>query len=174
MVQRSADDPSLVQVLLDQQSLMLEHGERTRQEAKAEKAEMNAKIDQLREELKSSPPTPALSNEQLSGLQLRLQALHAPKLLTDEQFIRLEDLCADYIELADAQVSGRGHAGDGEDGCERQRAAEASWAVGEHGRGCEFRAAAGDSEVLCAMMRTGPRRRSIRGRMRRHGRYNEI
>ena len=100
MVQRSADDPSLVQVLLDQQSLMLEHGERTRQEAKAEKAEMNAKIDQLREELKSSPPTPALSNEQLSGLQLRLQALHAPKLLTDEQFIRLEDLCADYIELA--------------------------------------------------------------------------
>ena len=44
-------------------------------------------------------PQEAISDEQLSVLQARLEAVHASKLLSDDEFFLLEDLVADFVEL---------------------------------------------------------------------------
>jgi hypothetical protein len=112
VVQQRGDDHTLALL-----QLLLEREERTRQEAKAEKAElrqearaekaeMDAKLDRLREELRPKPPADIISDEALSALQSRLVALHAAKLCNDEQLYELEDLCADYVELKTAAPGG--------------------------------------------------------------------
>ena len=53
----------------------------------------------IREEMAPKPPQDAVSDEQLSALQARLERLHAAKLLSDDEFFALEDLCADFAEL---------------------------------------------------------------------------
>ena len=40
--------------------------------------------------LKALAPTPAFTAEQLAAFQARLEAVHAAKLLTDEEFFALE------------------------------------------------------------------------------------
>ena len=119
--QTTADDASLVQVLLTQQKLMLElREEKSRQDAKVEKAElrqeMEAKMqrhqiemqeradahywEKMREELK--PPVEAITKQQLVALQDRLEVLHAAKLLGsagDDELWALEDIVADYVEF---------------------------------------------------------------------------
>jgi hypothetical protein len=44
-------------------------------------------------------PPEAVSGAQLSALQTRLEALYERKLLSDDEFFMLEDLCADVVEL---------------------------------------------------------------------------
>ena len=82
----SLDDTSLVEVLLTRE-------DQIRQEAKAERAEMKAsmeaKLQQLREEME---PRAAVSAEQIAALQVRLEALHDAELL-------IEDTIADFVEL---------------------------------------------------------------------------
>ena len=60
------------------------------------RAEMEAKLEQMREEL---TPRPAVTAQQLAALQSRLEAIHAAKLLTDDELFALEDICADFITL---------------------------------------------------------------------------
>ena len=64
-----------------------------REEAKAEKAALEAKVEAL------MTPRPAVTEEQLATLQSRLEAMHAAQLLTDEELFALEDICVDYIAL---------------------------------------------------------------------------
>ena len=73
--------------------------EQLRQEAKTEKAETEAKMEQLKAELTPSPPAPAITQEQLAALQSRIDGLHVAKLLADEELYALEDTIADYVEL---------------------------------------------------------------------------
>ena len=100
MFEHPGDDLTLLQLMLEREDRTRqeakEREERMRQEAKAEKAEMDTKLEELREELK---PKPLLSEDDLCALQVRLSVLHASQLLNDEQLHELEDLCADYIEL---------------------------------------------------------------------------
>ena len=93
-----------------------------RDEAKADRAEMESKIEQQRLESKAEmeaqmqkmdaetevkmqemreelTPRPAVTEEQLATLQSRLEAMHAAQLLTDEELFALEDICVDYIAL---------------------------------------------------------------------------
>ena len=76
--------------------------ERLLEEARAEKAELRAEVHQLRRELAPVQPLQEVSDEQLVALQARLEAVHAAKLLSDEEFFALEDLCADFAELQPA------------------------------------------------------------------------
>ena len=89
----SLDDTSLVEVLLTRE-------DQIRQEAKAERAEMKAsmeaKLQQLREEME---PRAAVSAEQIAALQVRLEALHDAELLSEEILISIEDTIADFVEL---------------------------------------------------------------------------
>ena len=86
------------------------HDEKLRQEAKAWKAElrqeMQQQIDQQKqqmekmlEELKPTPPPEAISEQRLAALQVRIEALHANKLLSDDELYALEDMVADFVEF---------------------------------------------------------------------------
>ena len=87
----SADDASLVALLLEQQRLMHEREDKLRQE-------MEAKMrDELA--LTRTPPAEAISEMQLDALRSRLEALHTAKLLSDEELGSLEDVVADFIHL---------------------------------------------------------------------------
>eukprot|EP01045_Picozoa_sp_COSAG04_P017917 COSAG04_NODE_1621_length_6101_cov_11.014750_6_plen_97_part_00 len=50
----------------------------------------------MREEL---TPKPAVTEEQLTALQSRLEAIHAAQLLTDDEVFALQDLCADFMAV---------------------------------------------------------------------------
>jgi hypothetical protein len=76
--------------------------EAVRQESEAEKAELRSEVDQMRAE--------AAETQQLEALQLRLQVLHASKLLSDEEAFKVEDAVADSLEASDGRVA----AGDSE------------------------------------------------------------
>ena len=103
MQQRSMDDTSFVQLLLEREDKMEAKTDRLREEAKAEKEDlrqqMDAKMDQMCEALTSAPPKVAISEQQVAALQARLEALHGAKLLSDDEQHALEDLVADYLEL---------------------------------------------------------------------------
>lgn len=86
-------------------------------QAKADKAELQAKFEawqekrdaqvkaetaELERRLKDAIPPAAvdvISDEQLRALQDRLQALHAAKLICEEELFQLEDVIADCIEV---------------------------------------------------------------------------
>ena len=90
----------------------IERDEATRQEAKREKAEIKAELEQQRVEQQQEiaklrqemAPREAISDEQFTALQTRLEALHAAHLLTDDEAFAIEDLCADFIELDSSTV----------------------------------------------------------------------
>ena len=50
-------------------------------------------------ELRIRELTPPAPNLRLSALQSRLEAMHAAKLLTDDEYFRMDDLVADFLEL---------------------------------------------------------------------------
>ena len=65
-----------------------------------EKDELRRDIQQLREQMKVASLTEvAVSQQQLTSLQARLEAIHAAKLLTDDELYRTEDMIADFVEL---------------------------------------------------------------------------
>ena len=84
-----------------------------REQAKAERAEMESKMDAKLEEQKAqtqqqqaealkvrelASAMSCVSEGQLELLQTRLDALHQAKLLTDDEIGALEDCVADYID----------------------------------------------------------------------------
>ena len=83
--------------------------EKARQEAKAEKAEMaarmeemEAKLEQQRQETEQQRQQNAKLREQallVAALQSRVQALHAARLLGDEELHRLEDIIVDGCDI---------------------------------------------------------------------------
>ena len=87
--------------------LLLERDEKLREEAKAEKAELEAKMEARQVELEAQKaeleaklsPKEAISAERLTALEARLEALHAARLLTDEELFSLEDCLADFFDL---------------------------------------------------------------------------
>ena len=66
-----------------------------RAEAIAERAKLQAKVEELEAKLRPRE----VSGEQLVALQERLEAVHAAKLLPDEVMCAAEDLIADYGAL---------------------------------------------------------------------------
>ena len=106
----SAESTALVERLLAQQKDLMKE---QRDEAKADLAAKDAKIEQQRAEAKAEmerqhaaelarvqkPPTAAISEEQLSNLQARLEGLHMTKLLSDDELFALEDSVADWVSL---------------------------------------------------------------------------
>lgn len=77
--------------------------EKQRDQAERERAEMDAKIVLLT----PTPPQEAVSEQQLTALQARLEGLHATKLLADEELFALEDLIADWVELRASAPAGQ-------------------------------------------------------------------
>jgi uncharacterized protein YqiB (DUF1249 family) len=81
---------------------MLEREDKLRQEAKAEMAEMEARMEanmkKMRDDLTPAQPAEAISAQQVTALQARLEALHATKLLGDDELYALEDMVADFVE----------------------------------------------------------------------------
>ena len=96
-----------------------------RHDAKAERDEMEAKMetrlaqaraemetkakadmDALRAEMTPREHQPAISDEELIALQARLEALHAAELLAEAELFAVEDLVADFVELQATVPSG--------------------------------------------------------------------
>ena len=110
----SADSTELVERLLAQQKDLMKE---QRDEAKADmeqqraeaKAEQTERIDAMQRQHAAElarvqkqvqkPPTAAISEEQLSHLQSRLEGLHMTKLLSDDELFALEDSVADWVSL---------------------------------------------------------------------------
>ena len=83
--------------------------------------EMEAKMEQQRKEMERQqaafkaeltlqltvpPPAPAITDDQLAALQVRIEGLHVTKLLTDDELFAIEDLAADYMELTVSVTDG--------------------------------------------------------------------
>jgi hypothetical protein len=85
------------------------HDEKMRQEAKADREELEAKLEHQRHE-NAKLRERALLREQalVVALQSRVQALHATQLLADEELYCLEDLIADGCEVLAVDDGGDG------------------------------------------------------------------
>ena len=46
-----------------------------------------------------APPVEVISSQQIATLQARLEAMHAAKLLSEDQLCAIEDIVADFLEL---------------------------------------------------------------------------
>ena len=94
-------------------SVMLAREDSLREAAKAEKAELELKIERqlqavkdqaaqdmerLRKELTPLPPPELITPEQLATLQARLESMHTAKLLSDGDMYAVEDLISDFLE----------------------------------------------------------------------------
>jgi hypothetical protein len=79
--------------------------EKAEQEAKfearleAQRTEMQTQIEQLQQQTKPQMARDAIADEQLEGLQARLETLHEARLLTDSELEILEDAVVDCIEV---------------------------------------------------------------------------
>lgn len=84
--------------------------EQQRQQTDEQRREWEAKVEQQRREIETlraenlMAARPQLASEmvdegQLAALQSRLQAMHAAKLLTDEELFSLEDAVVDCVEV---------------------------------------------------------------------------
>ena len=85
-----------------------------REEAKADRAEMEAKLERQRSDMETkleqqrtemeakieqlTAPREAVSAEQVSALTARLAALHAAQALSDDELFAVEDCIADFLE----------------------------------------------------------------------------
>jgi hypothetical protein len=65
----------------------------------AQAAQAKADMDKLRDDMTPREQPPAVTVDELTTLQARLESLHAAQLLVDEELYAVEDLCADYAEL---------------------------------------------------------------------------
>jgi hypothetical protein len=103
-------------LLIDRDTAARQEAEAVRQEAKLERAELEAalkaemekqrqEMEKQRQELvaalkaETALAPEIISEEQLKALQDRFDALHAAKLLTDAELFALEDVIADFLEL---------------------------------------------------------------------------
>ena len=101
---RTTDDASLVSVLLEREERMQAKADMMREEMEAKaamlqqemQAQMEAKVKEIEQKL---TPTEAISEQRLAALQVRIEALHANKLLSDDELYALEDMVADFVEF---------------------------------------------------------------------------
>jgi hypothetical protein len=123
-LQQQHDDarPSaLTERLLEQLCVGLEQDAKVRMDLEAKLERQQGEMAKLREEaveariqtavqaakeqarieaeLRIRELTPPAPNLRLSALQSRLEAMHAAKLLTDDEYFRMDDLVADFLEL---------------------------------------------------------------------------
>ena len=76
--------------------------EAQKKEADAERRAMETKMEALRDGAMEARVRDAqLHGQQIAALQARLEALHAAKLLADEELFALEDAIADAVEAPD-------------------------------------------------------------------------
>ena len=98
----SAEVTTLIKEFMVQQKDIIERMEtkmqEQRDEAKAERAALEAKVEQL------STPAAAISQEELVALQKRVESLHTDKLLSDEELYLIEDLISDWVETQASMV----------------------------------------------------------------------
>ena len=99
----SAESTALVERLLAQQKDLMAAKDAKMEQQRAEaKAEMErqhaAELARVQKQVQK-PPTAAISEEQLSHLQARLEGLHMTKLLSDDELFALEDSVADWVSL---------------------------------------------------------------------------
>ena len=106
-VQRSMDDASLIGVMLEQQTLMLEREEKMRQEMR-QMAQSVADLKLRESSLREHATATALRDQQLLALQSRLGSVHAAKLLRDEELYKLEDLIEDSLAAEEGGDAGEG------------------------------------------------------------------
>jgi hypothetical protein len=94
-----------MEVKLEKQQLEMDKLRDETVEAKMQalKAETETKVEAAKAEterrIRDEMAAPAVSEQQLEAVQVRLEALHASKMLSDDEFFALEDLCADAAEL---------------------------------------------------------------------------
>ena len=93
VVEQDSKARAELEAKLEKQQAMMEMQQAEMEQLKAELIERR-----IREELTPKPPREAVSEQQLSALQARLESVHKAKLLTDDEFFALEDLCADFGE----------------------------------------------------------------------------
>jgi hypothetical protein len=93
VLQRSTgDDASLVKMLLEREDAI-------RQEAKEQQDELRREMETMRVELAPKPPVEVITEQQIDAVQNRLEAMHAAKLLSEDEVGSLEDILADFIQL---------------------------------------------------------------------------
>lgn len=97
--QRSTNDASMVQVLLEQQRLMHDREDMMQAKMEAKMEQMEAKMETMRKEMVPAPAAEAISEEQIAALQARVEVVHAAKLLSSDELHSIEDTVADYLEL---------------------------------------------------------------------------
>ena len=73
--------------------------EEAEQQRKETEAKMELRQAALKVELTPAPPAPAITQEQLTELQARIEGLHVTKLLADEELFALEDMIFDWAEV---------------------------------------------------------------------------
>ena len=91
----------------EQQALLLERDDKAKQEAKVERAEqkreMEAKMAEQKQEMEAKlsemAPQEAVSGQQIEALTARLEAVHAAKMLSDDELFAVEDCIADFIDV---------------------------------------------------------------------------
>ena len=98
----SSESLALVERLLDE-------ARADREQAKTERAEWEARLEQQRKEMEDrldakdvriqQQQSEAITQEQLATLQARIEGLHTAKLLADEELFALEDMIADWVEV---------------------------------------------------------------------------
>ncbi len=103
MVQHATDATSMItvmQLLLEREDQMQAKAEKLREDMEAKTERLRKDMEaQLREQMKTAPPTEAVSQQQIVDIQARFEALHVAKMLTDEELYTLEDMVADYVEF---------------------------------------------------------------------------
>jgi len=81
-----------------------QEAEAQKKEADAQRRALETKVETMRDEAMEARMCDAqlqLHGQQVSALQARLEALHAAKLLADEEMFSLEDAIADALEAPD-------------------------------------------------------------------------
>ena len=91
----------------DQQALLLEEQKEARQETEAklearmeeQRQQMHDQMQEQRQQIEElKAPQEAISAQQIETLTARLEAMHAAKMLSDDELFAAEDCVADFVE----------------------------------------------------------------------------
>ena len=103
----SAGSFAELSTFMKEQMLLLERTEQTRHETEAKiEAKMETRMEEQRQQLQEQrqqieelkAPQEAISAQQVEALTARLEAMHAAKMLSDDELFAVEDCVADFVE----------------------------------------------------------------------------
>ena len=89
---------------MKEQMLLLERTEQTRHETEAKiEAKMETRMEEQRQQMQEQiqelkAPQEAICAQQVEALTARLEAMHAAKMLSDDELFAVEDCVADFVE----------------------------------------------------------------------------